>query len=477
VSTPETYDESVSPARAHVPRLESQIVVLMECDRPTAGGARFSLAGVHEIRIGRGSAREATRMTSHGYTTLHVHLPGRSLSSAHARLVRSHGQWMVEDVGSRNGTFVDGARVTRAALGPNDVLEVGRTLLALRENVDLGAMPSDLDTACLVGEPPGLRTLVPSLGERFAALKRLAPSKVPVLLLGETGTGKELLAGALHALAERRGALTAVNCGALSPTLSDAQLFGHTRGAFSGAARDELGFVRSADGGTLFLDEIGELPAAAQALLLRVLQESEVVPVGTSRPVKVDLRVVSATLQNLQSGELPFRTDLYARLAGVTFRIPPLRERIDDLGLLVADLLRALAPDRADRITIAPDVARRMLAHAWPRNVRELRQALQTALVLADDGVLSARCFPDLLAPGTEPEARASLSPSAPPPPEGASAATSDEDERLRILVITRLQEHRGNVTAVARAMNKAPMQIHRWMRRFAIDPNAFRSR
>jgi DNA-binding NtrC family response regulator len=462
----ETFDDALHPSADRPSRTEPQLVVVLECDRPMAGGARFSLSGVQEVRIGRGDRREAGRTSDSGYTTLHLKLPGRSLSSAHARLVSREGQWIVEDAPSRNGTFVNGARVHRAAVGGADVLEIGRALLVVREAMDLRTMPSDLDSSALAGLPLGMRTLLPALADSFRELARVARSTVPVLLLGDTGTGKEILARAVHALSERTGEIVAVNCGALSPTLLDAQLFGHTRGAFSGAVRDEAGFVRSADRGTLFLDEVGDLPRASQTALLRVIQESEVVPLGSTKPVKLDLRVVSATLRSLQLGDDGFRSDLFARLAGFVFRLPPLRERVEDLGLLLADLLATLAPERAQSVTFAPDLARRFLSHPWPLNVRELKQGLQTALVLAAGHELLPEHFAGVAGPSEPTDASA-------PQPDGLS----DEDARLRIALIARLREHGGNVSAVARAMGKAPMQVHRWMRRFAVDPKAFRPR
>jgi DNA-binding NtrC family response regulator len=464
VPSPETFDDALHPPADRPSRREAQLVVVLECDRPLGGGARYSLSGVREVRIGRGDRREASRTTDNEYTTLHLRLPGRSLSSAHARLIPREGQWVVEDAPSRNGTFVNGVRVTRAALGASDVLEVGRTLLVVRDAMDMRAMPGDLDSSALADAPPGMRTLLPTLADSFHGLERIAASKVPVLLLGDTGTGKEILARALHSLSGRSGEIVALNCGALSPTLLDAQLFGHTRGAFSGAVRDEPGFVRSANQGTLFLDEIGELPRPSQTALLRVIQESEVFPVGSTKPVRVDFRLVSATLRNLRLAEDGFRSDLFARLAGLIFRLPPLRERIEDLGLLLADLIPAVAPERAQSVTITPELARLLLAHTWPLNIRELRQGLQTGLVLSTDHTLRPEHFPGLAGPSAFPEpARA--------PVEGLS----EEDDRLRLALIARLREHGGNVTAVAQAMGKARMQVHRWMRRFALDPKAFR--
>ncbi len=194
------------------------------------------------------------------------------------------------------------------------------------------------DDAARTTQPFGLRTLLPELSESHGALARVAKkSTVPILFLGATGSGKEVLAREVHALSERKGAFVAVNCGALPLTLVESLLFGHVKGSFSGAARDEPGFVRSAEGGTLFLDEIGDLPATSQAALLRVLQEHEVIPVGATRAQRVDVRIVAATHRPLEalSETGGFRSDLLARLKGYTHRVPTLASRMPDFGVLL----------------------------------------------------------------------------------------------------------------------------------------------
>jgi transcriptional regulator of acetoin/glycerol metabolism len=224
-----------------------------------------------------------------------------------------------------------------------------------------------------------------------------------------------------------------------------------------------VGFVRSADGGTLFLDEIGDLPATSQAALLRVLQEHEVIPVGATRPVKVDVRFVAATHRVLDSlsDTGGFRSDLLARLKGYAHRLQPLRERMQDFGVVLSDVLVSVAGDRAERLTMTPDAARALLSYGWPLNIRELQQAMASAVALASEDAIEARHLPaEMLAP--------------PPSPPVAVAAPS-VDDALRDRIVALLHENRGNVTAVARSMGKAPAQIHRWMHRFGIDPDAYR--
>ncbi len=465
---PDTNDDSLRPPEPGS-RREPQLVIALECDRPLAGGARFSLAGVHEVRLGRGAAREVRRDTADGYTTLSLRLPSRSMSSTHARLVRSQGRWILEDASSRNGSFVNGRRVTGAVVGEGDVIEVGHSLLLLRAAMNMCEAPPDLDYAELETEQHGFRTLLPQIAEEMAALKRLAPTRVPVLLLGDTGTGKEAIARGVHALSGRPGGLVPINCGALPASLVEAQLFGHVRGAFSGAIRDERGFIRSAHDGTLFLDEVGDLPRSSQTTLLRVLQDGEVTPVGTTRATKVDLRVVSATHRPLTGDNAGFREDLFARLAGRTLRVLPLRERIEDIGLAIAHMLATHAPGGGQGVSLTPELGRLFLQHRWPLNFRELEQAICAALPLSDDGVLRCRHFPSL-APPEDPSPRVPTAAA-----EAGRESTGDEEERLRIVVIAHMREQRGNVSAVARAMGKAPMQIHRWMKRFGIRANEFR--
>ena len=195
-----------------------------------------------------------------------------------------------------------------------------------------------------------------------------------------------------------------MNCGALPAALVESLLFGHVKGAFSGAARDEIGFVRSAEGGTLFLDEIGDLPPASQAALLRVLQEHEVIPVGATRATKVDVRVIAATHRPLETlsggGGGAFRSDLLARLRGYTHRLPPLCERAADLGVILADILVQVAGDRATRLTLTPEAARALLRYSWPLNIRELRQAMASAVALAVEDVIDLKHLPaELSAP------------------------------------------------------------------------------
>ena len=458
----QTLDEVAHASSASAP-LAPVLFVVFEADRPRARGARYSLVGVESVTLGRGQERSITR--SADGKRVDVRVPGRWLSSNHAEIRSAGGVWIVTDAASRNGTFVNGERITSHVVHAGDVVEAGRVYFMIRgAPADDGPLVRDED-AETSAQPFGLRTLLYDLQEKQASLVRVArKSDVPILFLGETGSGKEVLAREAHVQSKRPGPFRAVNCGALPAALVESLLFGHVKGAFSGAARDEIGFVRSADGGTLFLDEIGDLPPPSQVALLRVLQEREVIPVGATRAVKVDVRIVAATHRPLEalSERGGFRTDLLSRLKGYTHRLLPMRSRMEDFGIVVADVLAALLGDSDRPLTFSPEAARAALAYSWPLNAREVHQAMASAVVLAVNDVIEAQHLPSEV--------------TAPPPVESAAPPSQEEADALRDRLVALLHEHRGNVTAVARVFGKAPAQIHRWMKRLSIDPDAYRT-
>jgi DNA-binding NtrC family response regulator len=312
----------------------------------------------------------------------------------------------------------------------------------------------DAAVAGLVGRTAVMRSL-------FASIRRVAPQDTTVLITGETGTGKELVARAVHDLSPRSGApFIAVNCGALGEGVLESELFGHVKGAFTGAVRDRAGVFESAHGGTIFLDEVGEMSANVQQRLLRVLQEREVTRVGSSRPVRVDVRVVAATNRNLAElvDAARFRQDLYYRLAVFPLEAPPLRDRRADIPLLIAhtiERLRERAPDGAN-LVCSPFATRLMRNYDWPGNVRELMSVVERAAVDAGFGRVEAQHLPPELRHGTTASMEARY-----------RASRSGDDERDAI--VAALEQTEGAVTRAAELLGMGRTTLWRKLRQYGL--------
>jgi len=473
---------AASPRETAEARGHTFLFLTLEADRPLAGGARYLLDEVDEVVLSRGPDRTAVRTQEpeDGRRRLYLRLPGSFVPSGRVRFVRTaEDRWLVEDAGCDAGLHVNGERLRRALLHPDDVVEAGRCFFLLRtlSGRFVRGGVGDLDSRDVADQQPGFTTLEPLMARRLDELRQVARSALPLILWGETGTGKEVLARGVHALSGRRGPFVALNCGTLTKGLAESQLFGHVRGAFSGALGEAPGFVRAADGGTFLLDEIADLDQATQGAFLRVLQEREVVPVGSARPQKIDVRFIAtsgvALEQRVAAGT--FRGDLFARLNGFSYAASPVRCRRVDLGLLVAALLKKQGVTASDQPRVTLELAWRLTRGRWRFNVRELEQSLARGWLFADDGLIDADHLDPEPADDDPPPAvfipPAASAPAAPP----ARRQLLPVDETLRQQLIERLRACEGNVAEVARSYRKARMQIHRWMKRLDIDPSAFR--
>jgi DNA-binding NtrC family response regulator len=311
------------------------------------------------------------------------------VSRLHARIDVEERDYVLSDLGSTNGTRVGGVRVRQVCLEDGALIDLGSTRLRFR----VLAEPFRIELAD-VEQLEGLVGRSTAMRELFALCARVAPTDATVLLQGETGTGKELVARAIHERSRRKGKPFVVfDCGAVPPTLIESELFGHERGAFTGAVGARAGVFERADGGTLFLDELGELALDLQPKLLRALETGEFTRVGGEAPRRVDVRVVAATHRDLAHmiSEGRFRPDLYYRLAVIRIAIPPLRERRDDVPLLAAHFAREVLGDapggRLPQVALEA-VFESLRHHDWPGNVRELRNVVERAAILADPRLL-----------------------------------------------------------------------------------------
>jgi sigma-54 dependent transcriptional regulator, acetoin dehydrogenase operon transcriptional activator AcoR len=399
-------------------------------------------------------------------------IPQTSVSRLHARASFLDGRWIISDLNSRNGVIVNGKVVPEAVLSPKDVVRIGDaifTFVAEGASAYVHLRPGDSGTGATSELVGGV-----AMEKVLAQIDRIGPTEISVLVQGETGTGKELVARALHKTSRRRGALAALNCAALPANLIESELFGVKKGAFTGADRDRPGIVRAAHGGTLFLDEIGDMPLDAQAKLLRMLQTREVVPVGAALGEKVDVRVVCATHRDVQAlvEAGTFRGDLFARLNGYALELPALRDRKEDLFRLVRHFTKARGHEGAGiglRFMVA------VCHYDWPYNVRELEAAVHRALVVAAGSELDSKHLPEAIqrvfADYGEKHAGGSNQHTAPPPAPSGPAVSAPSAESLREV----LARHDGNVAAVARELGKDRRQIHRWLRLHGISPDGFR--
>ncbi|MBI5509528.1 MAG: sigma 54-interacting transcriptional regulator [Deltaproteobacteria bacterium] len=377
------------------------------------------------------------------------------VSSFHARITLEHGRCMVRDLGSRNGVFIGEQKIREAEVRAGTAIRLGKTTIGI-EVADAQALGPDPIAARLVGVSAAIARV-------RAVLPRLAQSDAPVLVLGETGTGKEVVTRVLHEQSPRAaGPFVAINCGSLSAGVVESELFGHEKGAFTGAAQKKVGAFEAAHRGTLFLDEVGELPLALQPQLLRVLETGEVRRVGSSAPFAVSVRVIAATNRDLavEVGAGRFREDLFHRLHVLSLELPTLRERPDDVEVLARHFVTGFAPAAAT-LELTAAAVERLTAHAWPGNVRELRNVVQRAVLLRQGERIDA----DLI----------TFTPSTLATRVQTQSATSQKTlaEIEREAIVAELRRHRGNRTEAAAALGVSRSTIHRRIEEFKIDTAA----
>ncbi len=398
------------------------------------------------IVIGAGSASD-------------IALHDSTVSSRHCAVRAVGPGFEVSDLGSKNGTFYDGAGITKATVPAGATLRLGESLVQLLPTEELVAIdPSSADHfGGLLGESVAMRRV-------YALFERVASARAPVLLIGESGTGKEVCARALHAEGSRRdGPFVVFDCAAASESLVESDLFGHVRGAFTGAHEERPGAFALADGGTLFLDEIGELPPRLQPKLLRALESGETQPLGGRKPVRHDVRLIAATNRDLRKevARGTFRGDVYFRLAVVEVHLPPLRERMEDVPTLLAHFLRR---EGASTDNLSSPNLDRMSAYAWPGNVRELRNVVSRAVALATPGSPFAKMPLVLGAMSAEsavPRVRVDK------PFAEAKAAWIEDFERAYVTEL--LARHGHNLAEAARVAGVERKHLYRVMARIGL--------
>lgn len=392
------------------------------------------LSGPNAGKILDAEAERITVGTAEGNDLI---LTDRTVSRFHVDLTRVAEGVLVVDQGSTNGVVANGIRIATATVPPGTRIKLGDTELEVR---DRDQAPLDFHDSDRLA---GLRGSSPKMRRLMGQVERAAQSHVGVLLLGESGTGKELVARALHDLGPRKGRpFSTIDCGALAPTLVASELFGHERGAFTGADRERIGAIEQASGGTLFLDEIGELPATLQPALLGALERKRIRRLGGRADIPVDVRIVSATHRDLRAevNAGTFRLDLYYRIAVVRLELPPLRDRASDIPILVEHFLREAGHAGSVEEIVSTLAMRALEQHRWPGNVRELRNVVEAALAMGEP--------PELTASGAAPAADAIGALLDTPYREARASLLGDFEKRYLVRL---LERSNNNVSQAAR--------------------------
>ena len=441
------------------------------------------------LEIGRRPHPTPTPQRDAGTPPAWLTIADSTVSSKHARIQRASSGadlFIIQDFGSTNGTFVDGKRSQGPVpLRDGAVLFLGSQVVVFRivTTAEFEAMQQDAASPFVK-----LPTTSPTLAMTCAKLTRLARSDSEILLVGETGVGKDVFANAIHAHSGRAGRFVAINCAAIPRELAESELFGYEKGAHSTAQGRKVGLVELANGGTLFLDEIGDMPAELQAKLLRFLQDRRFTPLGSTRIVEADVRIVAATSRvDLQKGQ-HVQEAVLGRLGAQPILLPPLRDRMEDIGRLVAYFLGDLQDGRA----FEPEAFHALCLHGWPLNVRELSKVIEEAEALSRGArTIGLEHLPDavtatLQLDGEDDLETTDVDPTPPPDsfhdaadPSLTRAATPHVRPRrpapTRDELTALLAETKGSVAEVARRLNRQYAVIWRCVQRYGIDASSFR--
>jgi DNA-binding NtrC family response regulator len=396
------------------------------------------------------------------------------VSAVHVEFLATEEGVRVRDLGSRNGTYVADVRVGEIVLANPSTLRLGGTTIQFEpaglEKVVVSSIPA---FGPLVGQSEAMRHI-------FERLSKIAPTDLTLLIGGETGSGKELAAKAVHDHSKRADKpFVVVDCGSIPPTLAEATLFGHERGAFTGAIDRHISPFHEAEGGTIFLDELGELPLDVQPKLLRALAERRVKSVGGSTYKPFDVRVIAATRRDLvrQVNQGAFRSDLYFRVAQVKVELPPLRSRVEDVPILVRSMLKDLGGEHAYERVSTPQLER-LMRYDFPGNVRELRNAVQVAYALNDGGEIDVASHLGALADGGIPQEGGGGSVNLAAAFVGSPFQDAKRDVLARFAndYFTHLaEESRGNVSEMARRAGMERAHVRTYLKRHKIDVRQFR--
>ena len=382
-----------------------------------------------------------------------LRLADDTVSRHHMEIHHLKDGYLLKDLGSTNGSFMDGVRVKEAYLRPGALIKIGNTSLEFHiKEEKIGLAPSKRTSIC------GLQGSSIEMRKVFAIIEKIAVTDATVVIEGETGTGKELTASAIHSLSPRsKGPFVVFDCGAVSPTLIESELFGHEKGSFTGAVARRKGAFELAAGGSIFLDEIGELSFELQPKLLRAIEQRAIRRVGGEEEIPVDIRVIAASNRDLNEmvKEGKLREDLFFRISVVKVILPPLRQRLDDIPVLVESFIKKVSKVKG----ISPEALDILRAYSWPGNVRELRNIVERASALAEGELI-------------RPEDLASLTSARTKTTTGgfSSLVGKSIGEIEKIAIMQTLKAYRGNKVKTAKVLNIAPSTLYEKIKKYSLD-------
>jgi DNA-binding NtrC family response regulator len=465
------FPDYVPPTKVHYDGARPATVHLRKCKLVTQVGGRPREHVFETSTINIGAMEDNDLVISDD-----------TVSRYHCRIVQEETSYLLVDLGSTNGTFINRVRIKEAYLKPGCTLGLGTTEIkfhAADEKVEI--VPSRKEK---LGDMVGRHV---KMRELYAVLEKIAPTSTTVVIEGETGTGKEVVAQTIHKLSPRAsGPLMVFDCGAVPDNLIESELFGHEKGSFTGAIMTRQGLFEMAHGGTLFLDELGELPLDLQPKLLRALEQREIRRVGSNKPIRVDVRIIAATNRNLEDEVRAgrFRQDLFYRLSVVRVFLPPLRERVEDIPHLVRHFLAEAQynrkPDGTARITGLSRASMDLLQnYRWPGNVRELVNTVERAVSFAEGELIEPRDLPETVR-GEEPPPRAQGKADAPAQPLMAEVDATFKDAKERWVstferdyIVTLLKKNKGNISHAAREADIDRKYFRKLMRKYGIEGGA----
>jgi DNA-binding NtrC family response regulator len=467
------FPDYVPPTKVHYDGARPPTVHLRRCKLVTSVGGRAREHVFDKSTITVGAMEDNDLVVSDD-----------TVSRYHCRIVQEDTAYLLVDLGSTNGTFINRVRIKEGYLKPGCTIGLGTTEVkfhAADEKVEI--VPSHKQK---LGDMVGRHV---KMRELYSVLEKIAPTSTTVVIEGETGTGKEVVAQTIHKLSPRAsGPLMVFDCGAVPDNLIESELFGHEKGSFTGAIMTRQGLFEMAHGGTLFLDELGELPLDLQPKLLRALEQREIRRVGSNKPIKVDVRIIAATNRNLEDEVRGgrFRQDLFYRLSVVRVFLPPLRERVEDIGLLVKHFLAEAnynrKPDGSARVSGVSRPAMDLLSsYRWPGNVRELVNTVERAVSFAEGDLIEPRDLPETVRGEEQPPQRRAPSsaqlPGSAPIPVMADADSTFKDAKERWVstferdyILTLLKKNKGNISHAAREADIDRKYFRKLMRKYGIE-------